>query len=516
MSRWLPIAGLLVAVAAVLTCILRLDGGAFTYSLDDPYIHLSLAENIARFHYGVNAEEFSSPSSSIVWPFLLAPFAAIGFDEYAPLLLNIVFAAVSVALLRPMVAWVVPESVNRRELTMTALVLALTLGLNLVGLVFTGMEHSLQVLLALALGLGLIVHAEEERVTPWLILAVVLGPLVRYESAGLSAGAILYLAWRGRVGVAGLLALAVAVPLAAFSYFLVSLGLDWLPGSVLVKGGLPIDPAHLFESLARKLVTLVPPGPVERYSFLIMLLLTAGLLASRRRARATAAEKALAATGVVAMLAHIALGQFGWFGRYEVYAFAFIFALLAYCWRGWLSGLYRRWPVGVVLPASVLAILILGGSLVRATATTPLAASNIFEQQYQMHRFLGDFYRQPVAVNDLGLTSWRNENEVLDLAGLGSLEALHLTMREAPGWQADLVRRRGISLVMIYRRWASAWLPSEWLWLGRLHLGRTRITAWQDTVDFYAAKPDAVAGLREKLAAFAATLPPGVIFEAAE
>jgi hypothetical protein len=515
MSRWLPIAGLLVVVAAVLICILRLNGGIFTYSLDDPYIHLSLAENIARFHYGVNAEEFSSPSSSVVWPFLLAPFAAIGLDEYAPLLLNIVFAAASVALLRPMVAWVVPESVNRRELAMTALVLALTLGLNLVGLAFTGMEHSLQVLLALALGLGLVAEAEQGRVSPWLILAVVLGPMVRYENAALSAAAILYLALRGRVGLAAVLALAVAVPLAAFSYFLVSLGLDWLPGSVLVKSGLPVDPSQQLQSLAGRLVPHVPRSLAERYNFLVMVLLTAALVASRLRALATAAEKALAAVGVLVIFAHVVFGRFG-YSRYEVYALAFLVVALAYCWRGWLGGFYRRWPVGAAFLPSLAVIVIFGVYLARMTILSPLAASNIYEQQYQMHRFLVDFYRQPVAVNDLGLTSWRNENEVLDLAGLGSLEALHLAARDAPGWQADLVRRRDISLVMIYRQWAAAWLPSEWLWLGRLHLGRARITPWQDTVDFYAAKPDAVSGLREKLAAFATTLPPGVTFEAAE
>lgn len=42
------------------------------YTLDDPYIHLSLAENLLRGHYGVNLDEVASPSSSILYPFLLA------------------------------------------------------------------------------------------------------------------------------------------------------------------------------------------------------------------------------------------------------------------------------------------------------------------------------------------------------------------------------------------------------------------------------------------------------------
>mgnify|MGYP001017862235 CR=1 FL=1 len=46
--------------------------GFFFYTLDDPYIHLALAENILRGHYGINLDEPSSPSSSIVYPFLVA------------------------------------------------------------------------------------------------------------------------------------------------------------------------------------------------------------------------------------------------------------------------------------------------------------------------------------------------------------------------------------------------------------------------------------------------------------
>ncbi len=78
----------LVSFIMLLSLSLILTDGNLIYSLDDPYIHLALAENILKGHYGVNLSEFSSPSSSILWPFLLAPFQAI--DEYAvtPLILN--------------------------------------------------------------------------------------------------------------------------------------------------------------------------------------------------------------------------------------------------------------------------------------------------------------------------------------------------------------------------------------------------------------------------------------------
>ena len=47
------------------------------YTLDNPYIHLSLAENLLLAHYGVNLDEVPSPSSFILYPFLFAsPLAA--------------------------------------------------------------------------------------------------------------------------------------------------------------------------------------------------------------------------------------------------------------------------------------------------------------------------------------------------------------------------------------------------------------------------------------------------------
>jgi hypothetical protein len=68
--------GLYLFLCAVLVAgVLIKTHGHLVYSLDDPYIHLGLAENIAKGHYGINLTEYSSPSSSILWPFLLVPFA---------------------------------------------------------------------------------------------------------------------------------------------------------------------------------------------------------------------------------------------------------------------------------------------------------------------------------------------------------------------------------------------------------------------------------------------------------
>src|SRR5262245_18537055 len=73
-AAWVPAFTLLTVFGAELGAILVLNEGHLVYNLDDPYIHLALAENIARGQYGVNLEEVSAPSSSILWPLLLVPF----------------------------------------------------------------------------------------------------------------------------------------------------------------------------------------------------------------------------------------------------------------------------------------------------------------------------------------------------------------------------------------------------------------------------------------------------------
>lgn len=58
----------LILFVAELVLSVYLCGGRLIFTLDDPYIHLAVADHIGAGGYGVNASELSSPSSSIIWP----------------------------------------------------------------------------------------------------------------------------------------------------------------------------------------------------------------------------------------------------------------------------------------------------------------------------------------------------------------------------------------------------------------------------------------------------------------
>ncbi len=99
-AAWLAACLTALYTLCLLAISLWRNDGTFVYALDDPYIHLDLAKQIATTGvYGVNPGEISSPSSSILWPFLLVPFALTPFFVYMPFIIGLVSAAASAAVL---------------------------------------------------------------------------------------------------------------------------------------------------------------------------------------------------------------------------------------------------------------------------------------------------------------------------------------------------------------------------------------------------------------------------------
>jgi hypothetical protein len=141
-----------------------------------------------------------------------------------------------------------------------------------------------------------------------------------------------------------------------------------------------------------------------------------------------------------------------------------------------------------------------------------------------MRRFVLEYYQKPVAVNDLGLVSYGNENYVLDLWGLASKEALQDRRKNIPpiAWIPGLAERHHVQFAMIYDDWFFSRtpegryaIPEGWRKLGELQLGRKRITPAGSRVSFYALTPEAAGEIRPLLLEFRETLPKGVVFDLA-
>ncbi len=89
------LAVLLVLVAALVAWSLPRSGGRLVYALDDAYIHMAMARNLAEHGvFGVTRYGFTSSSSSPLWTLLLAGlFTLLGPRGWLPLALNVLFAA---------------------------------------------------------------------------------------------------------------------------------------------------------------------------------------------------------------------------------------------------------------------------------------------------------------------------------------------------------------------------------------------------------------------------------------
>jgi hypothetical protein len=213
---------------------------------------------------------------------------------------------------------------------------------------------------------------------------------------------------------------------------------------------------------------------------------------------------------------HAVAGRFGWLERYELYAIVGVTLMLVYIGQAQIRSVLSvdRKDRLIFAAGTAAALLVIGDRYLHATADTPHASNNIYEQQMQMHHFVNDYWRGPVAVNDLGLVSYHNPYPVLDLGGLGSEKARLLTANHANAeTYKAFVAENGIHLVIVFKEWFPDQIPDSWRPVGTMTLSRPHLSAAHDDVQFYATDAATAATVREELMAFQKTLPPRVQLE---
>ncbi|WP_420024613.1 hypothetical protein ACN9JG_21425 (plasmid) [Cereibacter azotoformans] len=487
--------------------------GHLIFTLDDPYIHLAVAETLLQGGYGVNFPETSSPSSSILYTLLLAPFVALGIGPAGALGLSLAAQGAAVWLVARLI-WdhlleALPEGL--RLPAGSGVALLMPLALNGYGLPMTGMEHSIHLFATVLVMLGLHRTAETDRVPFWLIPAILLAALVRFEGFALATAAIGALVWcrKGRSAALALLLLALVTTFYAAAMH--RLGLPPLPSSVMVKSGASAaaSEGHLLSVAINGLQDLNTSLMDRNGAVLALGCLLTGLLAVSPAV--SRPGRLVAAVAAAALGAHLMFGKFGWFGRYEPYAVALALVALTAAGGRALSTLRPVWA-GPTVALAVLGVVAV--PFLTTAKDTPAASRNIFEQQYQMHRFATEFFPRTVAVNDLGWVAYRNDGHVLDLWGLGSEEVRRAT-RSAGGLTpeliAELADRKGAVYAMIYDRWFEGRVPPSWC---RMAVLRTSlVTAGSDEVSFYLIDPAEAPAMAGALARFAPTLPAGASLE---
>lgn len=489
------VAGAGAAFFAITMIAASRNGWAFEYPLDDVYIHLAMAEQIAAGGYGVNSGEYASAASSPIYPILLTPFSGSAWQRWLPLLWNL--AALFVG------AWLFGLALARGGYGRFGILLAAVapLALSMYMTAFTGMENMLHVAASLAIVLGLWRYVESGSVGVLLIMGVVLAPAIRLEGLGLALVAATVVALLGnlRSGI-GLLFLAL-FPVAVFVAVLASLGLDPLPNSVVAK---------LSDSGAEGFLGKLGLNS-RTYGGRFLLILSAcvlllGVAELRRNRRKGYFALAIAASG----FAHLMFGSTGWMDRYETYATVSQVAALALM-LGTVSSFNRKAAITAALAGGLFTY---GPYALAVYAWNPKA---IAAQHGEMARFAKEYLKSPVAVNDIGYIAWQNPDYVLDLWGLASPEALALRLSDgSAGWAGPLAEEKGVRLAMVYDKWLSEAVPVTWVRLGVLHLEVPTAFLGDREVTFYATNPNEAADLGALLKDWEKNLPDMAWFEPSE
>jgi hypothetical protein len=470
-----------------------------------------MAEKIRGGHYGINSNEFSAPSSSILWPFILAPLSGFSHNEYFPLIINIIAAVGTVFLFwKILINSIHTDDIYLKTKAIYFLLVLLVIGTNTIGLIFSGMEHSLQLLFVVTIVYGLILEIENKRVMPWLIAAILVAPLIRYENLAVSLAAVLYIFLRRYYKLSVLLAVLLILLIGSFSIFLLQLGLGPLPTSVVVK-------TLGFSSSVGKYIlkNLLMYGLLDSRGIVLscgLLCLVSFLLFSKQQKE----KRLLAGTISFSIVLHLLAGRYGMYNRMEIYVWSVTVLTLLYLSKQTLSGLFigNRANINLIKVIAIagLAVFVTCEQYIYDLFTIPLASNNIYEQHYQMHRFAVEYYDKPVAVSDLGYVAYKNNNYVLDLVGLASIEALTYRKNSSSNnWMNDLAKAKNVQLAMIWNNWSNS-APANWIKIGELYLGRKKITPASQAVAFYALNDDAYKVILGKMQSFQKTLPKGVEF----
>ncbi len=521
----LAIGVLWLAIGYTATVSFSTNQGNVIYALDDPYIHMAIAKHITKHGvFGVTPYEYSSSSSSLFWVFLLvAVYFIFGASEIAPLFLNVVFATGSLVMF-----FCLAHRHLRSKLIILPLLLFFIYLTPLVPLIFTGMEHTLHILAALFFSYvaATSLSAPQARLASgreMLLLGLCfLAVTTRYEAIFQVFVIVLLFLMRKHFLTAIALTCTAAIPIMVYGLYSISQGNYWLPNPLMIYGSFPE-----FGSI-KAIIHTLGYGAIKKLMsaphLYTMIISCVGIfIFNFKKYRVWDTRQLLLIIVVLTSLLHLQFAQTGWFYRYEAYLIALaIFAISLYIGdysAESLSQIIRGKSLVRTSVVIVLAILLLYPSFFRAKIAlqqTVPATRNIYEQQYQMGRFLSTYYDgQSIAANDIGVINYSANIQCLDLTGLASAEILQArkSRNYTTSTIAELTKKKNTQIALVYLDWFGRDLPSfpsNWTLVGSWTIENNVICA-EKTVSFLAVKETGIPHLRESLISFSEKLPPSVV-----
>ncbi len=492
---------------------------------------MAMAKNLVDHDvWGISKHEFSSSSSSLLWTASLAfVYFVFGVNEHAPWIMALLSAIGLLILVYRLL-----RSLNVPGMLNFILLLCLTLLFPVVPLIRTGMEHILHGLLAILFawlaakilqdendqnGKGHWFTRDEQKllaVTP--ILAT-----IRYEGLFEIAVVIILFALKKRYILGVAVGLASAIPLLVYGLISIQHDNYLIPNSLLLKSNLPdfSSLASILQSLGLHGFTTIMNHSHLTYLFLLVMILF--LFGYYNNSKTLWDRTSLfLLIFILTFLLHMQYAKIGWFFRYEAYLVG---------WGIFAAGLslYLNFPrlIGSDKNLTISSYALLAGLLlavssytliergVKSLVKTVPATTNIYEQQYQMGRFIREYYSgEAVMVNDVGAVSFLADFQCFDKVGVANIRVMNAVKSNdfTPESLKQMCLEAGVKIAIVYRRnlWLSPGIPKGWRCIGKWTI-RNNVVCSSKTVDFFAVDRNEEGRLRDNFSDFTKSLPASVM-----
>jgi hypothetical protein len=507
----------------LIICLTR-SGGNFSYVLDDAYIHMSIAKNIAEHGtWGVHPDYFASASSSMGYSLFLALiFFIFGANVYIPFIIGFISVSLVVILM-----YILFLKLELSERVLFIFLVCVILFTPLPSQVFTGMEHPLQMIFDIlffyyAIKILTDTNLKSQKlITHDTVILLILSPLVvsiRYEGLFL-VGAVCFIFFIKRKFFYSIILGGIGIaPILLFGLYSISQGGYLFPNPVLVKTSAS---AESLENLPVYLSFIIQLGMCPQLYFPLILSLIIFLSEISNKRINWNHNSIVAFIYLATTFLHLLLARIWMFFRYEAYLVLIGFYISMIFLKDYIPILRLKRPEKknnkLFARLAFIGLVIMTGRGVASYIRVPYATVNIYEQQIQMGLFLDKYYNgQVIAANDIGAISYFSNATIVDLMGLSSQEVTELMLQG--NRTTESIRRlcidKNVKIAMVYDFWFNGIhgpkLPSEWKKVGEWEIIEN-LACMSPVVSFYAVDPAEETNLRNNLIDFNDDLPARVI-----
>lgn len=427
---------------------IKIKLGDYYYPLDDSYIHLSIAKNIA-FHnnWGVTKYEFSNTSSSPFFTIILTVlFKLFGNNEKTPLYLNIFLCnlfLISIFLF-----------FKKKPLQLLGIYLSLFFVVLLKIQVITGLEHVLHILIISINWLSFYKWIESEnknlRYLKIFFISIFLLIITRYESIFYIFPLLVYLISKKHYKIALWSLIISFLPMIIFGLYSIFKGSYFFPNSLLVKGNLSHNIILFYEKLTiiGKLILLMS-FIFLFFSFLFILLSTKfnTIKVTLNNTIAFIKKNTVFLIIFLTIYFHSLFASFGWLYRYEAYLLALIIITIPL----FLEKLSKNNFTTITL---ILLSFLFIPRYLESEKDLEFSNKNIFSQQVQLGKFLHKYFNnKTIIANDIGAICYYSEIKLIDIVGLGSIDILKARKQSPKKYREYLENINYYDLMIVYDSW---------------------------------------------------------------